>query len=132
MRTLIKQAHPDALALMGFASPAEIAIKDLRVDRTVVSIGDVLVFEGVVINEGPHDVRLAIDYVVHYRKANGSTAPKVFKLTAKTLSPGESLVVNKRHSFKPISTRRHYAGPHSIELQVNGLRSKRVDFDVTE
>lgn len=132
MRTLIKQAHPDALALMGFASPAELAIKDLRVDRTVVSIGDVLVFEGVVINEGPHDVRLAIDYVVHYRKANGSTAPKVFKLTAKTLSPGESLVVNKRHSFKPISTRRHYAGPHSIELQVNGLRSKRVDFDVTE
>jgi hypothetical protein len=95
-------------------------------------VGDVLVFEGVVINEGQYDARLAIDYVVHYRKANGSTAPKVFKLTTKTLSPGESLVVNKRLSFKPISTRRHYAGPHSIELQVNGLRSNRVDFDVTE
>jgi hypothetical protein len=71
-----------------------------------------------------------IDYIVHYRKANGATAPKVFKLSTKTLLPGERLEIRKRHSFKPISTRKHYVGQHSIELQVNGMRSDAATFEV--
>jgi hypothetical protein len=74
---------------------------------------------------------LAIDYVVHYRKANGSTAPKVFKLSTKTLAAGESITIQKRHSFKPISTRKHYGGQHFVELQVNGIRSSSATFEVT-
>jgi hypothetical protein len=97
-----------------------------------VAIGEEIAFAGAVVNEGPHDARLVIDYVVHFQKANGSTAPKVFKLTTRSLAPGERLTINKRHSFKPISTRRHYAGPHAIELQVNGLRSLPVHFDLVE
>jgi 3-methyladenine DNA glycosylase AlkC len=132
MRTLIKQAYPGALALMGFSAPKKISIEGPNVERVVVAIGEEIVFEGTILNEGPHDARLVIDYVVHFQKANGSTAPKVFKLTTRTLAPGESVVIKKRHSFKTISTRRHYAGPHSIELQVNGLRSAKADFHVVE
>jgi 3-methyladenine DNA glycosylase AlkC len=132
MRTLIKQAYPGALALMGFSAPKQISIEGPNVERVVVAIGEEIAFAGAVVNEGPHDARLVIDYVVHFQKANGSTAPKVFKLTTRSLAPGERLTINKRHSFKPISTRRHYAGPHAIELQVNGLRSLPVHFDLVE
>jgi 3-methyladenine DNA glycosylase AlkC len=130
MRTLIKQADPGALSLMGFSPPQGVLVSGPRVVTNVVALGDELVFEGVVTNEGSHEVRLVIDYIVHYRKANGLTAPKVFKLSAKTLAPGESLAFAKRHSFKPISTRKHYVGQHSIELQVNGVRSVGATFEV--
>jgi hypothetical protein len=130
MRTLIKQADPSALSLMGFSPPQGVLVSGPRVVTTVVALGDELVFEGVVTNEGSREARLVIDYIVHYRKANGLTAPKVFKLSAKTLAPGESLTITKRHSFKPISTRKHYVGQHSIELQVNGVRSAGATFEV--
>jgi 3-methyladenine DNA glycosylase AlkC len=130
MRTLIKQAYPEALALMGFAAPRGIQISGPTVKVTVVSLGADLVFEGLIINEGTNEARLVIDYIVHYRKANGLTAPKVFKLSTKTLLAGEQLEIRKRHSFKPISTRKHYVGQHSVALQVNGMRSEPAYFEV--
>jgi 3-methyladenine DNA glycosylase AlkC len=132
MRTLVKQANPGALSLLGFSSADDISIGAPTLASHVVSMGGELVFEGVIVNEGSRAARLVIDYVVHYQKANGTLAPKVFKLSAKTLLPGERLTVQKRHSFKPISTRKHYAGPHSLGLQVNGARSEGVNFDVVD
>ncbi len=132
MRTLIKQANPGALTLMGFSSTDDISISTPKVVATVVSLGGELVFDGVVVNEGSHEARVVIDYVVYYRKANGKVAPKVFKLSTKTLPPGARIAVHKRHSFKPISTRKHYVGQHAIELQVNGARSESTSFDVVE
>ncbi|MGA2969457.1 MAG: DNA alkylation repair protein [Acidimicrobiales bacterium] len=132
MRTLVKQANPGALTLLGFSSADDISIGAPSLASHVVSLGGELVFEGVIVNEGSHAARLVIDYVVHYQKANGTQAPKVFKLSAKTLQPGERLTVQKRHSFKPISTRKHYAGLHSLGLQVNGTRSEIVNFDVVD
>jgi 3-methyladenine DNA glycosylase AlkC len=130
MRTLIKQANPEALALMGFVDPEGVTISGPTVRDNVVPLGGELTFEGLVVNGGSGELRLVIDYVVHYRKANGATAPKVFKLSTKTLLPGESFAIRKRLSFKTISTRKHYVGQHSIELQVNGKRSASTSFDV--
>jgi 3-methyladenine DNA glycosylase AlkC len=132
MRTLVKEANPDALLLLGFSSADEISIGTPTLASRVVSMGGELVFEAVIINKGSRAARVVIDYVVHYQKANGTLAPKVFKLSAKTLQPGERLTVKKRHSFKPISTRKHYVGPHSLGLQVNGARSETVNFDVED
>ena len=132
MRTLIKQANPGALSLMGFSSPDQISISTPEVEAMVVSLGGELVFDGVVVNQGSSEARVVIDYVIYYRKANGKVAPKVFKLSTKTLLPGGRITVHKRHSFKPISTRKHYVGQHAIELQVNGARSERTSFEVVE
>jgi hypothetical protein len=130
MRTLIKQADPGALALMGFPPARDIAVVGPDVAEPVVPLGGELVFDATVTNHGTRAASLAIDYVIHYRKANGTLAPKVFKLTTKVLAPGGRITISKRHSFKPISTRRHYPGRHAVELQVNGARSGSADFDV--
>ncbi len=63
---------------------------------------------------------LAIDYVVHHVKANGSTSPKVFKGWQLTLAPRESRVLTKKHSLRPITTRVYYPGEHRVDVQVNG------------
>ena len=69
-----------------------------------------------------------IDYVVYHMRANGKRTPKVFKLSKKTIGPGEVLRVERRHSFAPVTTRRYYPGGHAIEPKINGRVFERVDF----
>jgi len=131
LRTLVKRGDPAALALHGFAPPTD----DLRVagpvlDADVVPGGGELTFSLTVENTAAEPVSLAIDYVVHYRKANGTTAPKVFKLATTTLGPGASESWTRTRSFRPITTRRHHPGGHAIELQVNGRRYGRAAFEL--
>ena len=71
-----------------------------------------------------------IDYVIHFMKANGKLAPKVFKLSKKTIKKGELLHLTKKHAFRPISTRKHYPGHHRLGLQINGQVLAEVDFEL--
>ncbi|GAA1551274.1 DNA alkylation repair protein [Kribbella sancticallisti] len=131
LRTLIKAADPGALALLGFRAPAGLVVDGPVLGASGVVVGDMLPFEFSAHNRGTADLRLAIDYVVHHVKANGTLAPKVFKLTTRTLAPGESATIGKRHSFKPISTRTYYPGEHALELQINGRTFGRSTFNLT-
>lgn len=129
LRTLIKKAHPGALTLMGFA-PASLAVTAPRLDRDVVVLPAELGFEFEVSNSGEEPARLAIDYIVHYVKANGTSSEKVFKLAAVTLAPGETKSLAKRHAFRQMTTRVHHRGTHALELQINGIRHARTEFTV--
>jgi hypothetical protein len=81
-------------------------------------------------NTGDAQARLAIDYIVHHRKANGGQTGKTFELTTRTLAPDERIHVTREHSFRPITTRRYHPGQHAISLQINGLESSRADFEL--
>ena len=82
------------------------------------------------VSSGATAQRLAIDYVMHYVKASGGTAPKVFKLREVDLAAGESLTIATRRSFEERTTRRHYPGRHRIDIQINGQVCGSVDFDL--
>jgi 3-methyladenine DNA glycosylase AlkC len=132
LRTLVKQGHPGALGLLGYA-PAD----DVRVDGPVlgsatVPFGGDLTFTATLTNSGDGPATLVVDYVVHHRKANGSRTPKTFKLSTRTLAPGETLELRRVHSFRPITTRRYHPGDHAIEVQVNGTRTGPVEFSLLE
>ncbi|MGG5170698.1 DNA alkylation repair protein [Pseudarthrobacter sp. J1738] len=129
LRTLIKKAHPGALTLQGFA-PVNVQVTGPRLDSQNVQLPGELSFEFEIVNDGDAESRLAVDYVVHYAKANGSQAAKVFKLTAATLAPGESRTFSKKHGFRQMTTRVHYSGTHALELQVNGVRHGWTEFHV--
>ena len=127
LRTLIKKADPQALALLGFTGDG------LRVDRphlssSVVPQGGALSFTAVVANDGETEAAVAIDYSIGFLRANGSLSPKTFKLASRRLAPGESVVVTKTHSFRPITTRTYYPGAHYVTVQANGTLSPRADF----
>lgn len=127
LRTLIKKGHPQALALQGFV-PTDLTVSAPQLDRADVVLPSDLAFAFEISNTGAEPARIAVDYVVHYRKANGSRSPKVFKLATATLVPGETKSFTKRHAFRQMTTRVHHPGKHSIELQVNGIRYHTVDF----
>jgi 3-methyladenine DNA glycosylase AlkC len=130
LRTLVKRGDPGALALLGFAPAADIVVDGPTLDSATVPFGGSVGFRAAVTNTGPGPARLAIDYIVHHTKANGAQAGKTFKLTTATLEAGEHLDLRREHSFRPVTVRRYYPGPHAIELQVNGAVRGRADFDV--
>lgn len=131
LRTLVKQGHPDALALVGVAASAAVEVHDLCVAPDPVPMGGEVTFTFEVVSTGAEPQDLVIDYIVHHMRANGEQTPKVFKLARRSLAPGERLTLTRRHSFKPVTTRRYYPGAHAIEIQVNGARLARRDFSLT-
>ncbi len=100
LRTLLKKAHPGALELLGFP-PASLAVTPPRLDRTVVELPGELGFDFAVSNTGPAEARLAVDYVVHYAKANGTRAEKVFKLGTADPGPGRVPDILEAPRFPP-------------------------------
>jgi 3-methyladenine DNA glycosylase AlkC len=123
MRTLVKQGNPSALALVGFTGErTAFAVTGPTVAADRVVLGDDLVFTASITNVSQVPATVAIDYVVNHVKANGSRTPRVFKLAKKTLAPGATVDITRRHPFRPISTRTYYAGEHDVQLQINGHR----------
>jgi 3-methyladenine DNA glycosylase AlkC len=128
LRTLVKHGDPGALALLGFTPAPRVVVTGPELAADVVPAGGELWFDATVENRGAEPATLVIDYVVHFRKADGSLAPKVFKLATRTLDPGATAAFTRRRSFAPITTRVHHPGEHAIELQVNGVRHGRATF----
>lgn len=129
LRTLVKKGFAPALELLGF-TPAEVHVSVPVLDAATVTLPGSLGFRFDVVNVGSSTATLAVDFLVHYFKSNGTHAAKVFKLASATLEPGETVSFAKRHAFRQMTTRVHYPGPHMLEIQVNGERFGTVDFEV--
>lgn len=128
LRGLVKQGRADALALHGAGGAEGLALTALTVSPRVV-LGGQLELDFTVHN--PHDapVPAVIDLVLHFRKADGSLRPKVFKGTRLDLPPG-ARAVHKRLPLRPVTTRRHQPGTQRVEVQVNGRVLGGADFEL--
>lgn len=129
MRTLVKKAHPGALTLMGFGE-VSLAVSPLVLESATVRLPADLVFDVDITNDGAASSRLAIDFVIHYMKSSGRHAEKVFKLAVTDLQSRETIRFRKKHRFQQMTTRVHYPGTHILELQINGKRHGRAEFQV--
>jgi 3-methyladenine DNA glycosylase AlkC len=129
-RTLVKQGHRGALALLGYPPSPAVSMRNLELGDAVVNLGQSLGFSFEIRSEADQTQNLMIDYVIYHLKANGKLVPKVFKLTAKKLKAGEALQLAKKHSFKPINTRVYYPGNHKIGVQVNGQVLGEAEFEL--
>ncbi|PWQ94570.1 DNA alkylation repair protein [Leucothrix arctica] len=128
-RSLIKQGHPLALKAFGI-EPPDITLIDLSLTSSTVAFGSSLEFNVNLKSNSDKAQQLIIDYSIHFLKANGKLAPKVFKGTKVTLEAGASYQFQKRHAIKPITTRRCYAGLHALSLRINGNDFGYIEFDL--
>ena len=99
----------------------------LSLNQKELSIGESLPFT-VLLETEQDEQSVVVDYVVHHQKANGKTAPKVFKLKSVTLNSGNPQRIEKSHSFKPVTTRKYYPGEHILAVQINGVEVGREVF----
>jgi 3-methyladenine DNA glycosylase AlkC len=128
-RTLIKQGNKDILKILGYSSP-KIGPVLLSIKTPMVKLGESLEFSVEITSTSPQEQPLLIDYIVHHRKANGSTAPKVFKGKTLTLLPKENNVMERKHPIRPITTRKYYSGEHYLEILVNGTSVAKSKFEL--
>jgi len=129
-RSLIKAGNVDALSLFAFDSKVKVRVDGLEPGSKRLTLGDTLEFSFTVTSEATRSQQLVIDYAIHYRKANGGTSRKVFKLKEIELGPKASLNIRKRQRFVDFSTRKHYQGEHVIEVLVNGNSRAEGKFEL--
>ena len=128
-RTLIKQGHKKTMRALGYGAPA-IKLKSLSVQTPEVIFGNALQFEITLTSMSKNDQPLIIDYIIHHRKANGSTSEKVFKWKTLTLPAGKTKRMERKHPMRPITTRVYYPGTHKIEIVINGKRYGNASFEL--
>lgn len=128
-RGLIKQGHAPTLGAWGLGQGLQGQAR-LVLSHQRVAVGDGIDLSATLDSHATTPQDLVIDYAVHHVRANGSLSPKVFKGWKLTLQPGEHRVLGKRHSLRPVTTRRLYPGRHRIELRVNGQVRAEAAFEL--
>ena len=130
LRTLIKRGNPKVFTLLGYTAKPAVNITSFIIKTPSISVGEDIVFE--LMLEGRSDSNhIVVDYSIHFVKANGKTAKKVFKLKNCQLMNNQKMTIRKKHSFKVISTRTYYEGTHLLVLYINGVPVTQQAFELS-
>jgi 3-methyladenine DNA glycosylase AlkC len=129
-RTRIKNGHTEALRAFGVSAPM-IEAPVITIKTPQVQLGGGVEFSAVISSTSDKPQKIILDYVVHFQKANGALAGKVFKWKSFTLKPKERLALSRTHAIKPITTRKYYAGAHALSLRINGAEFGYEGFDLS-
>jgi 3-methyladenine DNA glycosylase AlkC len=130
LRTLIKQGDPRALALIGVGHGATVTVRGFAIEPPLVRLGERIAIATEIASDSLENQRLVVDYRIHYARAGGKTAAKVFKWKTFDLAAGETVTLNIGQPIRDFSTRRHHPGRHDVELIVNGRTVAAGAFDL--
>lgn len=124
-RTLLKKADKKTLEIFGFSSNDAVIVNSLQTDRSIVKKGEEINFSCNI--DIKKSGKLRFEYAVDFMKANGKTSRKIFQLKESDYQPC-NIRFNKKHSFKEMTTRKHYAGQHNIAILANGVEVASQEF----
>ena len=119
-RSLLKAGHPRVLKLHGYTTKPSLEVQNFAADKKKLKEGDTLNIELNLKSKARTSQKLIIDYIIHYIKKNGQSSPKVFRWKDFDFGAKEEVLLQKKVSFKAVTTRQQYSGEHKIELQING------------
>jgi len=131
LRTLIKRGDAETLELLGYPANPQIIVRQVRVEPQRIAMGEQVMMTYELESTADKDQRLMIDYVLYLVRANGRQTAKVFKHKKITIAPGQVIQLQKKQSFRPVTTRKYYPGVHAIRPQVNGQLFDQVEFELT-
>ena len=127
-RTLLKQGNAEALALFGFNEAKGVNISNVKWNSEKIEIGTSGYFSFNMHTEKAQNLRL--EYAIDFLKSNGTHNKKVFRVSEKSYTKAQEINIKKKHSFKQMSTRKHYSGKHYLEIICNGKVLKRIAFEL--
>lgn len=124
--TLLKQGNPKTIKLFGFREPKDIQVKKLKVTKEI-KMGEEIEFAFTLNTDKKKLGLLRIEYIIEFVRQNNKVGKKVFKISEGRYAESERNII-KKHSFKPISTRKYYAGKHSVSIIINGKELAKSNF----
>lgn len=128
-RTLLKQGHAHVLNYFGLNSN-QIKVTNFSITLPQISVGQYLEFTFDVQNNSKIAQTLRLEYAVHYLRNNGQHNKKVFKISERVFEPNEQQAITRKQSFKPITTRKFYAGTQRLSIIVNGKEFEVLAFEL--
>lgn len=129
-RTLLKQGNQELMKLFGFGNVDSVKIDNFKTVKEKVEIGKNLEFSFNILNTSKTSLKIRLEYGIYYLKANGSLSKKVFKISEKNYPKNSITEINKKQSFKIITTRKFYTGNHQLSIIVNGIEFNKLDFEL--
>jgi 3-methyladenine DNA glycosylase AlkC len=130
LRSAVKRAEPGSLEVIGVGEDVEVSINNATITPQRVMIGGSVEIAFEVTNTSSRRQRILADVSVHFMKANGNTSPKVFKLKTIDLAPQETARMRKSVSLAEMTTRKHYAGTHKVDVVLNGRAEPLGTFEL--
>lgn len=129
-RTLLKQGHREILQLFDLAANKALEISGFKLGTPIVKTGADCFFTFTIQNRGKHPLQVRVEYAMYFLRQNGSHSKKVFMISERLYQPGETATISRKHSFKPITTRRYYPGLHRLSLILNGEEQGLETFEL--
>jgi 3-methyladenine DNA glycosylase AlkC len=131
LRSAVKRGDASSLRLLGYGKKAAVTIEGVRIAPARVAIGGSVAVRFVVTSTSRSKQEVLVDLGVHFVKAGGKSARKVFKVKRVILSAGEKVAVKKSISLAVHTTRTPRAGRHGVDVIVNGDATRVGHFTVT-
>jgi len=126
-RTLLKNSNKDVLNIFGFNEPNNIKIENLKFTDKV-NLGEELSFS-FDINSNKNLGKLRIEYAINFLRQNNKFSRKVFKISEGIFNQKQKFV-EKKYSFKQITTRKYYQGIHALTIIINGKEFSTTTFSL--
>ncbi len=131
LRSAVKRGDADALRLLGYGRKPGVVLEAVRFDPVRVAIGGRVAMGFALRSRSRARQDLLVDVAVHFVKARGATAAKVFKVGRFTLPPRGRIALRSAFSLAVHTTRVPRAGTHAVDVLVNGHRLRAGSFEVT-
>ncbi len=130
-RTLLKKGHAEILSHFGLKA-ANLHVSGFKILTPKVKMGQALSFSFQVLNENKIKQMVRLEYGLYYLKSNSEWSRKVFKISEKIMAPRLKMNVERKQSFRKITTRVFYPGKHKLSIIVNGEEKVVKNFELTK
>jgi 3-methyladenine DNA glycosylase AlkC len=131
LRSAVKRGDAGALRLLGYGGKAAVAIEGVRFRPARVPIGGRVAMRLALRSTAPRPQSLLVDVAVHFVKARGRAAAKVFKLKRIVLRPRQRVELATAFSLAVHTTRLPRPGRHAVDVVINGRATPAGAFQVT-
>lgn len=132
LRSALKRGEADALRLLGYGQTPRVAVESVTFSPRRVRIGGRVAMTFALKSTSTRQQELLVDVAVHFVKARGVGAPKVFRLRRLALAPGGRVDLNTTFSLAIHTTRVPRPGRHAVDVIVNGRAVRVGSFDVAK
>jgi len=132
LRSALKRGEADALRLLGYGQTPRVAVESVTFSPRRVRIGGRVAMTFALKSTSIRQQQLLVDVAVHFVKARGVGAPKVFRLRRLALAPGGRVDLNTTFSLAIHTTRVPRPGRHAVDVIVNGRAVRVGAFDVSK
>lgn len=128
-RTLLKTSNIEVLKLFGYQNISHINLSNFQVSNSV-NIAEDLDFSFVLSSKKDLG-KLRVEYAIEFVRLKDKSSKKVFKIAESDYKIKQK-EFKKTYSFRKITTRKYYAGIHTLFIIINGEVLAQKKFNLGE